>query len=96
MSSEYLKLLETNKEGKIAPSTETKNATEKKDDKEKDSTIKQLQEELKKKDADLQAMKQQAENQQSMFDKLNGEIKSLKNQLSDYDILMGDKNKKDK
>ena len=96
MSSEYLKLLETNKEGKTAPSTETKNATEKKDDKEKDNTIKQLQEELKKKDADLQAMKQQAENQQSMFDKLNGEIKSLKNQLSDYDILMGDKNKKDK
>ncbi len=39
-------------------------------------------------------MKKQAENQQRSFDDLLNENKALKNRLEDFNLLLGDANKK--
>jgi len=86
VSSEYMKLM---KEGE-SPKATTKAVSAK----DLESETKDLNEKLEKARTELVAIKKQAENQQKAFTQLQEENKTLKNQLEDFNLVLGDKKKK--
>eukprot|EP00744_Colponema_vietnamica_P002806 GILI01004372.1.p2 GENE.GILI01004372.1~~GILI01004372.1.p2 ORF type:complete len:246 (+),score=93.14 GILI01004372.1:57-740(+) len=82
------------KSGKPAEAKETKEEGKKTSESSSSKSPADLEKELNSVKASLVAMKKQAESQQAEYDALTKENKSLKNQLEDFQLILGDKQKK--